>query len=390
MTMLRLDVTPAATSAKHTGVERIIRGLARGREGWKAEPVVWDRHRARYRPLTNSEKRMLDDPFHNRPAQEAKPEGGKWSFVAKRLGQAWSSGVQPPITWPEQPGGWHLIPLNFLDARVAWLQTPTPGWRKAVLCHDIIPWEEAMREGLENARRVPFAHFVTALTKADAVICSTAHTQDRLREAWEKLDLKPAPTEVLHLPLDPAPAPEPMPANEPPSILFVSSVTSRKNHEGLLAASEILWKKGEQFRLILIGRTGKGMEGMAQRIEQVSARRPLQWRRHVNEQELEQAYREALFTVFPSLQEGFGLPIQESLLRGRPVICADFGAMNEVAGAGGTLRINVADHERLADAMAQWLHDRATLELAAGEAEKRQFLTWPDYTYRLADYILSV
>ena len=41
------------------------------------------------------------------------------------------------------------------------------------------------------------------------------------------------------------------------------------------------------------------------------------------------------FTVYPSVEEGFGLPILESLWCGKPAICANFGAMLEVAEAGG-------------------------------------------------------
>lgn len=383
MKRLRIDVTPAAVSSKHTGVERIIRGLARHAPGWQPEPVVWDLHRDRYRALTHAEKQTLADPFQARPAQEIKPEGDKWSFIRKRIGQAWASGIQPPVDWTTGEPGTLLIPFNFTDARVNWIQRPPAGWRIAVICHDIIPWEDAAENGLETAATAPFAGYVRTLAQVDRVFCSTAHTEQVLHRAWEGMNLRPGKSETVHLPLDPSPPVANLPEGEP-RILFVSSIAPRKNHEGLLAAAEQLWSESLAFRLVLVGRAGKGMEPMLARIEAMARSRPLEWRRHVSEAELEAAYREAHFTVFPSLQEGFGLPIQESLVRGRPVICADFGAMAETAGEGGTHRVNVRDPRALADAMRFWITDPAELQQAAAEARQRPFLDWSAYRARIS------
>ena len=49
-------------------------------------------------------------------------------------------------------------------------------------------------------------------------------------------------------------------------------------------------------------------------------------------------YRECAFAAFPSVEEGYGLPIIESLWFGKPCLCAGFGSMAEIAEAGGCLR----------------------------------------------------
>ncbi len=58
-------------------------------------------------------------------------------------------------------------------------------------------------------------------------------------------------------------------------------------------------------------------------------------RQAVSEEELEQAYRTAAFNVFPSLHEGYGLPVVESFSRGTPVVTSDFGSMRDIAAVRG-------------------------------------------------------
>jgi len=62
--------------------------------------------------------------------------------------------------------------------------------------------------------------------------------------------------------------------------------------------------------------------------------RPIRWLKHVDDRTLHQAYRECLFTVYPSLMEGFGIPILESLWHGNRCVCGGNGALGEVARGG--------------------------------------------------------
>jgi len=272
-------------------------------------------------------------------------------------------------------------------------------WKRAILCHDIIPWEIDLDHDPSTAPHRPFARFIHALANVDAVICSTRHTEHQLHAAWQFLGIPPGKTRAIHLPLDPLPTPAPTPAptspptplppTNPPQILYVSSIAPRKNHDGLLQAAEILWRQNLRFELILVGRVGKTMEPLARHIETTATQRPIRWLRHIPDAALETAYQSAAFTVFPSLQEGFGLPIQESLLRRRPVICADFGAMNEVAGPHGTQRINVRSPETLANAIRHWLEDHAALASATQATHQCRFPTWTDYIHQIRDWLAN-
>ena len=76
--------------------------------------------------------------------------------------------------------------------------------------------------------------------------------------------------------------------------------------------------------------------------------RRIVWHGSVRGDELHRMYSQCDFTVYPSVVEGFGLPILESLWCGRPCVCANFGAMAETAGGGRLFTIDLRDSEKLA------------------------------------------
>ena len=115
--------------------------------------------------------------------------------------------------------------------------------------------------------------------------------------------------------------------------------------------------------------------------------RPVRWLRHVNDQTLCRAYRDCRFTVYPSLMEGFGLPIAESLAFGKPCVCGGNGALGEIAKGGGCLIIDQTSDEALAAGMQKLLVDQATYARLAAEARARTFRSWSDYTANLLEHL---
>ena len=164
-------------------------------------------------------------------------------------------------------------------------------------------------------------------------------------------------------------------------VLVVGSHEPRKNHLAVLHAAELLWRRGTAVQPDLHRR---------QLLEQRAVRRHpagLQTARPAGRVDLRRrrrpawgAYRLARFTVFPSLNEGFGLPVVESIACGTPVITSDFGSMREIADAGGgALLVDPRDDHAMADAMRTLLTDDAELERLAKQARQRPLRTWDTY-----------
>ncbi len=90
--------------------------------------------------------------------------------------------------------------------------------------------------------------------------------------------------------------------------------------------------------------------------------------RHVDDAALLAQYERAAFTVFPSIHEGYGLPVAESLALGVPVITTSYGSTAEIARDGGCLTVDPRDDDALVAAMRSLLTDPARLaELRRGD-----------------------
>ena len=116
---------------------------------------------------------------------------------------------------------------------------------------------------------------------------------------------------------------------------------------------------------------------------------PLRWMRHVADQTLRQAYERCAFTVFPSLTEGFGLPILESLWFGRPCICGANGALGEISSGGGCLAVDQTSAAALAAALEHLLADHALYRRLCDEAGARLFDTWEGLADRLLPCLVA-
>jgi glycosyltransferase involved in cell wall biosynthesis len=120
-----------------------------------------------------------------------------------------------------------------------------------------------------------------------------------------------------------------------PFVLGVAASHPHKNTARLIQAFPIVSKFGANVSLVMTGSGGRAQQHVA-----ASARakadlvRLLGW---VDDALLASLYRRALALVFPSLYEGFGLPIIEAMALGTPVLTSNFGAMQEVANGAAEL-----------------------------------------------------
>ncbi len=166
---------------------------------------------------------------------------------------------------------------------------------------------------------------------------------------------------------------------KPPVLLCVGSIEGRKNHAALLEACETLWSRGLGFELRLVGISNPETGGPAlEKLERLRASgRPLRHDGPVDDATLEAAYRECSFTVYPSLAEGFGLPVAESLARGRPCLCRTDGALGEIARGGGCIGLGAAGPSEIAAGDRRAAGKPLQLaSLSAEAARGRKFKAW--------------
>jgi len=122
-------------------------------------------------------------------------------------------------------------------------------------------------------------------------------------------------------------------ATDIPVFISVGTISPRKNYSFLLDAFETLWKTIPDTRLAIIGKYGWQADEIRSRLVNYRERYPnLAWFDDLNDTELEFAYCNARALVFPSLAEGFGLPIVEALSCGCPVLASDIEVFREIGG----------------------------------------------------------
>lgn len=111
-------------------------------------------------------------------------------------------------------------------------------------------------------------------------------------------------------------------------VVAVGDLGPRKNLPALAAAMDILDAEG--LELALVGAAGRDGNDIA-------ARTRARWLGRVSDEELADLYTAAAATAYPSLYEGFGLPVVEALACGSPVVASARGAIPEVAGEAAIL-----------------------------------------------------
>ena len=165
-------------------------------------------------------------------------------------------------------------------------------------------------------------------------------------------------------------------------LLCVSTLEPRKNHAALLAAYEQAAARRPDLRLELdlVGAPYPGAQAIVDAIRAAAARQPgVRWHEQVEYHRLQELYARCDFTVYPSLLEGFGLPVIESLWQGRPCVCADFGVMAENAAGGGCLTVDVRDPAALAGAILALAESADRRGRLIAEAIARPLKTWGEY-----------
>jgi glycosyltransferase involved in cell wall biosynthesis len=156
-------------------------------------------------------------------------------------------------------------------------------------------------------------------------------------------------------------------------VLHVGAIQKRKNLVRLVRAFAAL---PDDWRLVLAGSSGYGAEEVFAEIERSTFRNRIAVAGYASAQELGNLYSRAMIFAFPSLDEGFGMPVLEAMSAGVPVIASNSSAVVEVAGDAAIL-VDAESEEQLAAALRHAAEDNGSREIliAKGLQRARQF-TW--------------
>ena len=195
------------------------------------------------------------------------------------------------------------------------------------------------------------------------------------REVAEQLSVGPERIDVVPLGCDHVLRERPEVARAParPFLLTVARVDPRKNHRAVLDALADLTRGGLDLEWVAAGPLGYRGEEIRARIESSDQAARVRWLGEVSEAELRGLYERCACFVFPSLDEGFGLPPLEAMACGAPVVAARAGSLPEVLGAGARLW-DPDGAEPLADAIAAVLDDPGPWRRAG--RERANTFTW--------------
>jgi glycosyltransferase involved in cell wall biosynthesis len=169
-------------------------------------------------------------------------------------------------------------------------------------------------------------------------------------------------------------------------VITVSTIQSRKNNDLLYR----VWRRFAEDRravprLVIVGQRGFGSADLLWQIEHDPlVRESISVLHHVSDGELAWLYGHCRFTLYPSLVEGWGLPVSESLAHGKLCVAANTSSLPE-AGAGLALHLDPFDFRAWHDTILSLVGDPA--KLTAAEQRIRAAYhrkTWPETAADLA------
>jgi alpha-1,3-rhamnosyl/mannosyltransferase len=239
----------------------------------------------------------------------------------------------------------------------AYLMMPyRPGVPTVLTVYDLIPLLLPAQSTRRAALFFRAALRLALHTAGQIIVISDATRRDLLAH----FDVSPERVTVIPLAADPAFAP---PSEQAVAevrrryalperyVLYLGSDKPHKNLAGLTDAWARIakWPEVAGASLVIAG------AGEARAAERGSDAR-IRWLGPAPEADLPALYGGATFFVFPSLYEGFGLPVLEAMACGTPVVCSDGSSLPEVAGDAAVL-VDARDPAALGEAIASLLND---------------------------------
>ncbi|MDE1146827.1 MAG: glycosyltransferase [Azospirillaceae bacterium] len=390
--LVLVDLSNSCQDPANSGVIRVSRQLTKRLQRHPGLDIVcvrWDRDRYSY---------SLINPDGSQLASYAGPHDDHGIFYDPSTAH-----IQPDRLLYAADPRLPLAPILFmpevcldgsLESRMRWARDRS--LLVSTVLHDLIPHyhkQYCTHEVIDG-----FATYLPVIPKMDQVIAVSDNTLTDLRHYADEqqTELPPDARSVW----SPAQFSNTLRIREAPvsagpeiRLLCVSTIEPRKNHQRLVEAFNRLARRRPDLplRLTLVGNRYVGADELAEQIAAAGREGiAIAWRGILSDQELLAEYAASRFTIYPSVFEGFGLPIMESLWLGKPVICSQGGVMAELARPGGCLTTDVFDIDAISTAMERLATDDALLARLRAELTARPMSDWEDYALKMGDILYGL
>ncbi|GAC1035824.1 glycosyltransferase family 1 protein [Pseudomonas sp. No.117] len=175
---------------------------------------------------------------------------------------------------------------------------------------------------------------------------------------------------------------------ERPTFLSVGTIEPRKGHDQTLAAFEVLWQRGVDVNLVLVGQAGWNVDALIERLESHPMRgAKLFWLKGISDEYLTDIYSTADSLIFSSKGEGFGLPLIEAAQHGLPIIARDIPVFREIAG-NHAFYFEGESGDALAERIVTWLQLKGA-QMPVPDSSKLPWLTWKESAEQVKRWIVD-
>ncbi|MCH2156175.1 MAG: glycosyltransferase family 4 protein [Opitutales bacterium] len=384
-----IDVSHTSHTTSNTGIQRVARNLSRELRRYVADLdlLTFDLFQSRWRSLNSKEMNCLHPTGQVRPSSRRRP---RWTGRQKLFGLFQRYRVdwfqkRPRVDFVLFPE----IYSEKVQAEMARIRSSSSAACYAIF-HDAIAWK--FPEWATSKTAIRYPNYMDSLLDMDGVIAVSEASLADLESFWRSRGVSesswPRRT-VVYLGADNSNEAVRQVRGKRPIVTCVATLEPRKNHLALLSGAAYLWEEGHDFELRLVGglRREDGEE-IVDAIGRFQERGyPLRWDGVVSDQEVEQAYAEADFVAYPSLYEGYGLPVIEAMVHGKPVLTTPCGSLSEVVAAGGCHVLRDTSASAIADGLREMLTDSALRARLGEEVVQRKLRTWEACAADIIDFI---
>lgn len=374
---LIIDVTNAAKDPANSGVIRVTRRISRELQKY-VNPifVIWSADQNCYVLPTAKEFEILGK-FN-----------GPTLLDKKRLSKNdHRTSLQEYLATVEAADRWLLFTetVDEKHARIIRRYARNHNFGIAAIFYDAIPVMYP-DQCVDSATKDNHGNYMAGLSECDVVVPISKYSAECLERFWGDSFIKGCPIVSNALPGEFGGYKREKIIREQHGkqikILCVSTLEPRKNHKTLIQACLLIQEKHPEldWSLTLVGNRYAGAFDIADLVQDISKKNPrISWLGIVDDDTLHRLYQEATFTVYPSIVEGFGMPILESIWHGKPCICSHDGVMSELAEDGGCITTDVLNAQELSDTIYQLSTDKDLLVSLSNQAVSRKIKTWDEY-----------